>query len=560
MSAGERFWRWIERQLPPNVTDVGRSRARAFVVTAWLALALSVVSALLAAGSSLWALGALNVVDLIVCVWMLRAFRVRADAAITINRFLGVFTVTLSLGSLTTTPMELTTLSYLLLIPLISALMLDPVQTRRWFVRVVVAGAAVIIAGHAGLLVPQADPFPLFTRVMNFVSVLAGAVALLDALAREQLRAIERIQQAERAKSAFLANIGHEIRTPMNGVLGMTDALLGRPLGLDERSMVETIRASGGLLLALIDDLLDLSKLEARRLVLHEAPLRPAELADDLQRLWSPVATRKGLTLKVTVYRGLPAALVLDGLRLRQILGNLISNAIKYTEKGGVTVHLDRGEGVLSCVVEDTGVGISAEQQRQLFARFAQVADARVLRSQGAGLGLVLSRELAVHMGGTLELESTPGVGSRFTCRLPLVAADAPIAPAQTPVAIEAFPRPLRVLVVDDNSVNLLVARRLLEQRGCAVQEASDGQSALDAVSRERFDVVLMDVYMPDMDGLEATRQIRARGDTASLPIIGLSASADPEEVRNCRDAGMTDFLAKPLTAARLVETLRRHV
>jgi CheY-like chemotaxis protein len=335
----------------------------------------------------------------------------------------------------------------------------------------------------------------------------------------------------------------------------MTDALLLRDLGPDEREMTQTIRASGGVLLALLDDLLDLSKLEAGRLELMETPVSLTTLADELRGLWGPLARQKQLEFSVKLAPALPPALKLDGRRLRQVLGNLISNALKFTEAGSVEVTLSRGGGKLCCSVQDTGIGISVEQQRRLFARFVQADEARARRYQGSGLGLALSRELATHMGGALEVESAPGQGSRFTCTLPLVAAPPP---ETAPSTVRELPPGLRVLVVDDNAVNRLVAQRLLDRSGCQVEVAIDGQGALEALGRGHFDVVLMDVHMPELDGLEATRRIRA-ANFPGLRIIGVSASAESADVHSCREAGMDDFLAKPITRDRLVDTLLRH-
>ncbi len=540
-------WLW----LPP----VEQSRERVFAITAWLALAFTSFSAVLAAGSSLVVLAGLNFVAVLFSAVTLRRLRRGDQPEPLVRTFLWFFSFMVSLGALATTPMEPTMFGYLFAMPLVAATMLEGSETQRWFMRAVVLGSVFTLAGRAGLVVAQVDPFPVGNQVFNFVAALVSCMALVQALGRDRDRSEECLREAERTKSAFFANMGHEIRTPMNGVLGMTDALLMRPLGDEEREMAQTIRSSGGLMLTLIDDLLDLSKLEAGRLVLHEAPVGLEALAAELRALWTPLAAKKKLEFTVVLDAALPKAALLDGVRLRQILGNLINNALKFTEAGHVTVTLAAHDGALQCTVEDTGIGITPEQQQRLFTRFSQADDARARRFQGTGLGLALSRELATHLGGTLVVQSTPGAGSRFTCTLPLV--EAPL-PVQAPPSARELPPGLRVLVVDDNAINRLVAQRLLDRSGCQVEVAVDGQQALEVLEAHPFDVVLMDVHMPHLDGLEVARRVRAKGGRGPR-IIGVSASAESSDVASCREAGMDDFLSKPVTRERLLEALLRQ-
>ncbi len=547
-----RWWRWLDRQVE-GLPIEERDRARAFIVTIWLALGISFISAALAAGSSLWALAALNVVNVVVCSVTLPAF-IRTWSPTVVRGTLWGFLVTLSAGALATTPLELTNLGYITLIPLISSLMFRREERRWWVMRSLLFGGVTVVAGQLGVVCPEVDPMPTLTRLMNFSVSLVAVVALLNELARERERSMLRLQEAERAKSAFFANVGHELRTPMNGVLGMTDALLLHPLAGEQREMVEAIRSSGGLLLSLLDDLLDLSKLEAGRLVLEPQPVQLDRFLGQLKTLWVPLAERKRLSLQVELVQGVPSVVRLDPLRARQVLGNLISNALKFTEKGGVSVRVTVQGDRLSFAVNDTGIGIAPDHLARLFERFVQADDARARKYQGAGLGLALSRQLAEHMQGSLLVESVTGAGSRFTLEVPLVLAELQ---TSAPDGEQGLGRPLHVLVVDDNSVNQLVARRLLDRSGCTVEVAPDGPSALEAVARSRFDVVLMDVHMPGLDGLEATRRIRASERGPRLPIIAVSASAASEDVEQCRRAGMDDFLAKPLVHRRLIEALR---
>ena len=550
--------RWSKLLLwstPKETPELEEHRARVIAVVIWMAVVLSAASALQAWLSSIWLLAALNGFDLVVSAVLLQRYRTRSweHAPGTVRALLLAHVIPLALGTLSTTPMEPTNLAYLILLPLASAVIFTPRETRRWFVAMIVVGALVIVAGHRGFVMPQRDPAPTLTQVTNFAAALAAAMALMQAMATERERSVERFRQAERAKSAFFANVGHEIRTPLNGVVGMADALLNHPLDAETQEMVGVIRTSATMLHALIDDLLDLSKLEAGRLDLHLAPVALAQLLDETRALWAPLAERKGLALSVARSADTPAAARLDALRVRQILNNLISNAVKFTDAGRVDVRVEPREGWLVITVRDTGIGIAPEQQAHLFERFVQVDDARARRQPGTGLGLWLSRQLSELMGGSLTLESAPDAGSTFTCTLPLE--EAPM-PESAPVAPRSLRPGLKVLIVDDNPVNRLVVQRLLKAIGCVAATATDGPSAIEACEGDAFDVVLMDVHMPVMDGLEVTRRLRAR--RGREYIIGLSASADRGDVEACREAGMDDFVAKPVTAARLSAALRR--
>ncbi|MDP3157857.1 MAG: response regulator [Archangium sp.] len=559
MHAWRRVSGWISRQVPADVPPEEVPRAEVFLITGWLAIALSLLSCVAAFFKGLSWLAMLNALDVLAAamiIWLFRSpFPRRRRFAV--KFFLGFYTLSLSLGSLTVDPMDATTLCFLFLLPLVAALMLEPQQTFPWIRRSMLGGGLALIAGHFSLTSHQLDPDPLFTHLLNFIGGLALAMALLKALASDRERAITRIRETERAKTAFFANVGHDIRTPMNGVMGMADVLLEQPtLAGEHREMVQVIRSSGSVLLGLVDDVLDLARLEASQLVLRPVPVALRQLTTELDKLWAPVAERKGLRLTVEVDGAVPPAAMLDGLRARQILNNLINNAVKFTQTGQIWLRLASSEENLSFVVQDTGIGISDTEQIKLFARFTQADDENARGHQGSGLGLALSRQLARHMSGSLVLESEKGVGSRFTLSLPL---ERTALPAIELPNTRQLPQGLSVLVVDDNPINRLVAQRLLDKNGCQVQCACDGRAALEASSLHKFDLVLMDVHMPQMDGLEATRQIRAR-DGDALRIIGFSASAAQADVDNCRAAGMNDFLAKPITQERLLTMLLRHL
>ncbi|MCR5873865.1 ATP-binding protein [Phenylobacterium sp. J426] len=368
---------------------------------------------------------------------------------------------------------------------------------------------------------------------------------------------------ASLAKSAFLAAMSHEIRTPLNGVLGMAQAMAMEELPPHQRERLAVIRQSGESLLAILNDLLDLSKIEAGKLELEDGEFDIQELARGAHATFAAVADAKGLTFGVAVdpaaagvYRG-------DSLRVRQILHNLISNALKFTAAGEVQVTVraeeDQAGRGLVLDVRDTGVGIAPDKAAQLFQKFEQGDVSTTRRFGGTGLGLAICRDLAEMMGGSIGVESAPGRGARFTVRLPLERlgdAVAPRAPAEAPSAPEVR---LKVLVAEDNSVNQLVLKTLLDQLGVEATVVADGRLAVEAWEREPWDAVLMDVQMPEMDGPTATGLIRRREAAEGrrrTPIVALTANAMQHQVDEYRRAGMDDVVAKPVQLDRLVAAL----
>jgi CheY-like chemotaxis protein len=371
-------------------------------------------------------------------------------------------------------------------------------------------------------------------------------------------------EAANRAKSAFLANTSHEIRTPLNGLVGL--ARLARRPEVDEtrrRQYLDQIGDSAETLTAVISDVLDLSKIEAGRMLIDAVAFDLASLLDSLGRVYGTLADARGLTYEQTIDSALPRRALGDPVRLRQILTNYLNNALKFTRDGriGLAASVPRN-GWLRVEVSDTGPGIDAAVQRQLFTPFTQADQSTTRRFGGTGLGLSICRELAHLMHGDVGVRSRVGEGSTFWVELPL-----PAAASQDPdtgFGIEAEDNPLigaRVLMAEDNAVNMTIAVAMLEQWGVVVSQASDGAQALDAVAQaERagrpFDAVLMDVHMPVMSGYEATRLLRQRHDPETLPIIALTAAALTSERELALDAGMNDFLTKPIDAQRLRETL----
>ena len=386
---------------------------------------------------------------------------------------------------------------------------------------------------------------------------------------KELEMALETAREAVNAKSRFLANMSHEIRTPMNGVLATAELLALSPLNREQEELVETIRSSADCLLGILNDILDLAKIEAGKLRLQADSFDLHDCVRSTAALFVQAAQKKGLRLDVSIAPDTPRTVRSDEGRIRQVLGNLIDNAVKFTEQGGVRTVVELGTRLGSTArvrftVEDTGSGIPAGQKDRLFTRFGQVDESTTRRHGGAGLGLAISRQLVEMLGGEIGFSSEAGAGSRFWFSLPLGLPVETASPEELPVAgsqVSTLGCGLRVLVADDNRINRRVITRLLEQAGCAVDIAPNGQDAVRLVRAGRYDAVLMDIYMPDMDGYQATAAIRALpGDAALTPVIALSASVLPEDRKKCQDAGMDDYVAKPVSLKALIDALNRFV
>ena len=387
-----------------------------------------------------------------------------------------------------------------------------------------------------------------------------GLVLDIDARKRQELALVEAQRAAEagaEAKAAFLANMSHEIRTPMNGVLGVLHLLKGEGnVSDDGRRLLDEALSCGEMLSTLLDDVIDFERIEAGRLELQDEPVDAGELARSVFRLLEPQAKAKGLTLTLEGAEGL-GWVRSDPVRLRQCLFNLMGNAVKFTLAGGVTLTCARpAPGRLAFAVKDTGIGIPLDAQDRLFERFHQADASTTRRFGGSGLGLTITRKLAEMMGGEVSFFSRPGLGSTF--RIEIAGADAQAAATSAGLGA-ALLEGLRFLVVEDNRINRMIAVKLLESLGASAQTASDGATGVAAAASAAFDLILMDIQMPDMDGLEACRRIRAQGGPcAATPIIALTANVLAHQRETYLAAGMDGVVGKPISPAALLAEIAR--
>jgi signal transduction histidine kinase/CheY-like chemotaxis protein len=431
-----------------------------------------------------------------------------------------------------------------------------------------------LVAGNTRVLIP-------FRNFTNELGVIARAVEVfrctmaerdtlmfdLEERVETRTKDLERAKDAavagSKAKSEFLAVMSHEIRTPMNGVLGMAGALRRTHLSAHQLEMVDTITNSGEVLLTILNGILDMSKVESGRLELECIPFSVRDVLCTTRDLFTESASKKGVTLSIAVDPYADRWYMGDPTRLRQVVQNLVSNALKFTESGSVEIGAERlcTEGTCDRVniyVRDSGIGLSDEAKGKLFQKFTQADSSTTRKYGGTGLGLALCRELVRLMGSDITVESIEGEGSTFAFALDLYQAEAanPQVEDEDITALD-HRETVRILAADDNATNRLVLKTIFQQLGMDPVLVEDGQAAVEACKAQAFDIILMDVHMPVMDGITATQQIRAHGGpNAGIPIIALTADVMPEQVARCRAAGMCAHVAKPINAATLLETM----
>jgi signal transduction histidine kinase/CheY-like chemotaxis protein len=449
---------------------------------------------------------------------------------------------------------------------LVSALLARVASVPRLMYPMLAVYLVAMAVGIGGL----AQPDGLFSVAEGLWAAVAVAITVahmvassiqLDRSRRRLADVAEVAQMAADAKTAFLATASHELRTPMNAILGSVDLLTREDEPANRGELLATMHTASTSLVRHLDDILDVARIEAGRIDLDPQPFAPRDLLEGLARLWAARASDKGLELVVEVADAVPQGLLGDSHRLGQIISNLVSNAIKFTETGSVRVSVGRSEGSVVVQVADTGCGIAPEAAASLFRPFVQARASEARRHGGSGLGLMIARGLATRMGGSLTLASTPGAGTTFTLMVPMAAAQPP-----APRPAEPEPRlcaaaevegPRRILIAEDNAANRMILTRLLDMVGLQAVACETGEEALRLADLQWFDAIILDVRMPGLSGLEVAASLRAgQGPNALAPILMLSADAAREDVAAGLAAGADVYLTKPVEPARFYAAL----
>ena len=433
---------------------------------------------------------------------------------------------------------------------------------------------------HPEMVHPFTDELKILTDILIALPVVSAALSAamylqlqLNRRKQEELdRARQEALSASEAKTAFLANMSHDIRTPLNTVVSMNELIAERTVSDDIRGWTDKIRISCHILLALIDDILDISRIESGRMQLPEAPYLTAQLLKESEAIWKDTARRNGLSFRLEAEESLPSVLIGNADAIRKIINNLVGNAIKYTDRGGVTLRFlreDTAPIIIRIEVEDTGIGIAPEDLEKVFLPFERGASQSSGSYAGTGLGLAIVKDLTEEMQGTVRCESTPGNGSRFTVRIPQKVQDtAPIGQRSDWSSVSNQAEPfasilapdVRVLVVDDNEFNRQVMCDLLKPTLIRIDDVESGREALEMLEIREYDLIFMDIMMPEMDGREALRRIRAEHPENDTPVVALTADALTGTRENLISEGFADYLAKPVSMREIGELLMRHL